>query len=287
LITLTGGDFLAGVASVAATITYTIFGAEVHSPTTQAYPPDYKVLAQGQLAAAAGAIYTVPASPIEGLVKAIHLANTSGVIVSGIIIYRGGTTPANQMTGSVSIAPNGLAIIEVDGWKFYEADGSIKVTGQTGAAGPQGVAGPQGFDGADGLDGINGNTGLTGATGATGTAGPQGVAGPQGFDGTDGMDGATGAQGPAGPAGTASLTAVTLNLGADAKTEHRITVVDGLVGATDLIMVTWGATLDTDDNGPDADSVTFGALAGAGSFVVKVCSLNPISKLLKINYLVG
>jgi hypothetical protein len=52
-------------------------------------------------------------------------------------------------------------------------------------------------------------------------------------------------------------------------------------------MVSWGATLDTDDNGPDADSVTFGAVAAAGSFVAKVCSLNPISKLLKINYLIG
>jgi hypothetical protein len=83
------------------------------------------------------------------------------------------------------------------------------------------------------------------------------------------------------------VKAAVLNLGATAKVEHRITVVDATVGVTSLIMVNWGATLDTDDNGPDADSVTFGALAAAGSFVVKVCALNPISKLLKINYLVG
>lgn len=91
----------------------------------------------------------------------------------------------------------------------------------------------------------------------------------------------------AAPTAAVNVTAATLALGATAKTEHRIAVVDGLVSGTSKIQVAWGNTLDTDPNGPDMDSVTFAARAGSGTFDVLVCSLSPILGDLKIHYLVG
>jgi hypothetical protein len=116
-----------------------------------------------------------------------------------------------------------------------------------------------------------GGTGPAGPTGPTGADGADGPPGPPGFDGVD----------------AATPTAYPLDLGTDPKTSHVVTVVDGAVSPTSLITVSWGATLDTDANGPDMDIVTFAARPGTGSFDVVVGSLSPISGELKIIYAVG
>ena len=166
-------------------------------------------------------------------------------------------------------------------------DGDVGPPGIQGLTGPQGIQGPLGPSGIQGDQGDDGDTGPIGPRGLTGDTG---AVGPAVFLIAD--EGEEGQMGPPGPAAaaasaTVAIKAAVLNLGADAKVEHNITVVDATVASINLILVMWGATLDTDDNGPDTDSVTFRALAGTGSFVVRLGALNPISKLLKINYLVG
>ena len=377
MLTLASTETLAGVAGTATSITCTVTGAEVSVGI-----PTYKVLSQSVLAIAAATIYTTPATPITTLIKTIHLANTTGLAVPGVSLFVNGTAAANRISGSFSIPANGWATVDEDGWKVYNGNGELMMSGFTGPAGAAGAQGPavflvgdagedgdmgppgtpgvQGFTGQQGPvgpavflvgeseDGDQGPPGVQGATGNTGAVGPavflsadqgedgdvgppgiQGLTGPQGIQGPlgppgiqgdqgddgdigpvgpRGLTGDTGAIGPAvflvadegeegqmGPPGpaaaaasaTVAIKAAVLNLGAAAKVEHNITVVDATVASTSLILVMWGATLDTDDNGPDTDSVTFRALAGTGSFVVRLGALNPISKLLKINYLVG
>ena len=377
MLTLASTETLAGVAGTATSITCTVTGAEVSVGI-----PTYKVLSQSVLAIAAATIYTTPATPITTLIKTIHLANTTGLAVPGVSLFVNGTAAANRISGSFSIPANGWATVDEDGWKVYNGNGELMMSGFTGPAGQAGVAGQaiylvgdagedgdmgppgtpgvQGFTGQqgpvgpavflvgdteDGDQGPPGPRGLTGDTGAVGPAifmsaeqgedgdiGAPGVVGPQGVQGNQGpqgvatflvgdaedgdvgppgprgLTGDTGAVGPAvfliadegeegpmGPPGpaaaaasaTVAIKAAVLNLGANAKVEHNITVVDATVASTSLVLVMWGATLDTDDNGPDTDSVNFRALAGTGSFVVRLGALNPVSKLLKINYLVG
>lgn len=82
------------------------------------------------------------------------------------------------------------------------------------------------------------------------------------------------------------IKAATLNL-ASARSDHVITVVDADVSPSSQISVTWGSTLDTDENGPQMDVVTVAARPGSGQFDVVIGSLSPIRGALKINYLIG
>lgn len=63
----------------------------------------FKRLYQGQLAAAAAALYTAPAAT-AAIVKAIRVVNTDTVSHS-FTLYQGGTAAANQITGSFAIGP--------------------------------------------------------------------------------------------------------------------------------------------------------------------------------------
>lgn len=84
--------------------------------------------------------------------------------------------------------------------------------------------------------------------------------------------------------GGGSWTAATLALGSDPKTEHYITVTDAAISPSSKVIVTWGACLDTDENGPDMDAVTFCARPGSGSAVVVVASERPVLGALKVLY---
>lgn len=146
MLTLAGTNTIAGVAGTATAITYTITGAEVTTGT-----PTYKVLAQGQLAAAAATIYSVPAAPATALVKTIHLANVTGSAVAGVALYVNGTAAANRLSGLFTIPANGWATVDADGWRIYDENGALKTSGDPGPTGPTGPTGPQGPDGADGV----------------------------------------------------------------------------------------------------------------------------------------
>lgn len=135
MITLETGGTLSGKAGTASAITYTIQGDAV--TTTDAF----KTLAQGQLASSTGTLYTTPAST-QALVKQIHLANTTGLDVTGITFYVNGTAAGNQITGTMKIVANGTAVYDSGSWRFYDANGALIGTTVVTAAGVSYAGGP-------------------------------------------------------------------------------------------------------------------------------------------------
>lgn len=123
MITLgTAGNTIQGVTTAAATaITYTFFGDEFASGTTDSF----KVLAQGQLPTSAAALYTVPATT-QTIVKAMQLFNTTGAIVN-FTLYVNGAVAANSI-GSINIPANGTAIWESNGWTVRDVNGATFTT---------------------------------------------------------------------------------------------------------------------------------------------------------------
>jgi hypothetical protein len=115
VLTLAAADTLAGVATSATTVTYTIFGDEV--TTTD----NYKALAQGQLAAAAATIYTVPVST-QAIVSSIVLSNRGGS-AQAVTLYRGGTGAGNALA-SFTIPANGTATFDGETLQILDANGS-------------------------------------------------------------------------------------------------------------------------------------------------------------------
>lgn len=121
MIVLEAGKTLQGIAGTATAITYTVDGMELNAGVEA-----YKTLAQGQLAAAAGVLYTAPAST-QTFIKSIHLANATASDVTGIKLFIGGTAAANQITGSLTIPANGWAVFGENGWNVYDALGARQV----------------------------------------------------------------------------------------------------------------------------------------------------------------
>lgn len=110
-ITLVAGNTIQGVAGTAAAVTYTIFGTVTSSSGGQ-------VLAQGQLPNSTAALYTVPAGT-KASVNLIILANSTGSIVSGVILYVNGTAATNQIQPSSTLAA--YAVLAVNGSGPYLA----------------------------------------------------------------------------------------------------------------------------------------------------------------------
>lgn len=110
-ITLVAGNTIQGVAGTSAAVTYTIFGTVTSSSGGQ-------VLAQGQLPNSTGALYAVPAGT-KASVNLIILANSTGSIVSGVILYVNGTAAANQIQPSSTLAA--FAVLTVNGSGPYLA----------------------------------------------------------------------------------------------------------------------------------------------------------------------
>lgn len=110
-ITLVAGNTIQGVAGTAAAVTYTIFGTVTSSSGGQ-------VLAQGQLPNSTAALYTVPAGT-KATINLIILANSTGSLVSGVILYVNGTTAANQIQPSSTLAA--YAVLTVNGSGPYLA----------------------------------------------------------------------------------------------------------------------------------------------------------------------
>lgn len=79
-------------------------------------------------------------------------------------------------------------------------------------------------------------------------------------------------------AATASITTPAL--------ESSVVIVDASITASDRIVVTWGNCSGSDANGPSMGQVAFNAIAGSGSFILELFSLDN-SMLFgdyKINY---
>lgn len=130
-IALASGDVLAGVAANATTVTFTLHGDEITGSADA-----FKMLAQGQLAAAAANIY---APSVAALVKVIHLQNTGGSN-QAVSIYANGITSAKKLYAA-SIPAGGSATYDGSGWRLYDANGVVQSVGSTGPSGTTSVSG--------------------------------------------------------------------------------------------------------------------------------------------------
>lgn len=123
MINLAAADYLSAVASVASTLTYTLFGMELDN-TTKA--ETYKVLAQGQVAASHTTVYTSPAGT-TAFVKHIAVVNTD-TAARTFQISRGGTAASNRITPTIEIPAGGLATYEDGlGWTVYNDKGQALI----------------------------------------------------------------------------------------------------------------------------------------------------------------
>jgi hypothetical protein len=121
MIILAASDFIAGVASVAAQVTVTIFGMELNGATET-----YKVLYQGQLPSSVATIYT--ATGVVGLIKSISVVNND-TSARWFNLYRGGTATANEITTAITIPANGQATYEDGvGWSITTIPAGTTIT---------------------------------------------------------------------------------------------------------------------------------------------------------------
>lgn len=88
--------------------------------------------------------------------------------------------------------------------------------------------------------------------------------------------------------GTAAIAAVVVDLGALPRTRHEVAVTDASISAGQRVVVTHGAWVDTDDNDPEMDVVTFSARTpSAGSFLLLATGPTRFAGRWRVNYLVG
>lgn len=160
MITLAATNTLAGKATTATAITYTVYGDEIGTTDT------FKVLAQGQLPNSATTLYTVPAST-QTLIKEIQLANTTASPVSGIVLYVNGVAAGNQIFAGMTIPANGSASYCEGLFRVFDATGliisttTITLTGDITGSGSGTVATT--------LATVNGNVGTFGSASTVNT----------------------------------------------------------------------------------------------------------------------
>lgn len=118
MITLATTNTLRGFGSAASVLTCTVFGME--KATTE----DYKVIYQGQLAAAVATLYTVPALTTT-FIRTMTIVNTD-VVARTFQLLVNGTVASNQITPTYNIEAGGQAVYEDGrGWQFFTAGGSM------------------------------------------------------------------------------------------------------------------------------------------------------------------
>jgi len=127
MITLAPAESIRGVSSAGATITYTITGM-----TLVAGVESYGVIAQGQLPAVAGVLYTAPGGT-QAFLKTIILTNTSVNSVSGNALYINGVAATNLIAGPMTLLGKSFAILNQTGWETYDGNGRIMNTGSAAA----------------------------------------------------------------------------------------------------------------------------------------------------------
>lgn len=90
---------------------------------------------------------------------------------------------------------------------------------------------------------------------------------------------------PAGGGGAAASAYV--NFGSVANTRLTATVTAASVTPASIVMVNWGGVLNTDDNDPEMDDITFNAIPGTGSFLLVASCQNEFSGRCRVNYTVA
>lgn len=123
MLTLAAADYLAGDSSAADVVTFTLFGMELNAGAEV-----YGVLAQGQLAASIGTIYTVPTSTTT-FIRSMTFVNND-TVTRTLEITRGGTAAANRITPVLEIPAGGMAVYEDGmGWQVLNAQGQLLTAG--------------------------------------------------------------------------------------------------------------------------------------------------------------
>jgi hypothetical protein len=122
MITLAAADYLAADSTVGSVVTYTIEGMELNGSTEI-----YKLLAQGQVGATIGTIYTAPTST-TAFIKRMSFVNNDTQMRT-LELTRGGTAAANRIAPILEIPAGGMAEYEDGkGWQMINAQGQMLVS---------------------------------------------------------------------------------------------------------------------------------------------------------------
>jgi hypothetical protein len=199
------------------------------------------------------------------------------------------------------------------------ADGAAGLAGATAFLIPDPIEGEQGWPGAPGATGAAGSAGLNGSDGPAtyllaldgeeGMQGPPGVTGPAGASGANGADGAIGAAlffvaaddapepmmipGPQGAAGSGATTwtEAEFDFGATPVYNAQFTLTDAAITSSAkkvLIVPSGNAPTGGQSDEWEMDSISFAALAGAGSATVYAHpEPGPVSGKRKVFYAVA
>jgi hypothetical protein len=88
--------------------------------------------------------------------------------------------------------------------------------------------------------------------------------------------------------GAAAMTDATITLPYTEDHSGTAVVIDAAIGAGSNVGIFWGDVLETDENSPEMDAVTFTCIPAAGSMTVRVSSdKEPVGGDYKIRYLIG
>lgn len=121
---------------------------------------------------------------------------------------------------------------------------------------------------------------------ATFSSGTSGVV-PASGGGTTNFLRADGTWAPAGGSGTFAIFGATVTIPYGVQ-RGQASVIDAAVGPSSRIMLDWAGTLDTDENDPEMDAVTFTAVPGTGQFtVIAMADKGRIGGTFRLNYTVG
>ena len=172
-----------------------------------------------------------------------------------------GSTGATGPTGPPGTGPTGATgPTGVTGASGPTGPPGTGPTGSTGDTGPTGHVGDTGQTGNTGSTGPTGRTGPTGNTGTTGSTGPTGDTGPTGNIGQSGDTGSTGPTGNTGATGNTGSTGYTGPTGSTGPTGpgQEVFLVQGTstpattstqdIYRTGPVLVSAGATVQTDPN---------------------------------------
>jgi len=129
MITLGVSGSLQGKAGTASAITYTVSGDTISSGSDT-----FSILAQGQLGTSVAALTGLSSVTGPTLIKDIHLSNSSGSLVSGVVLYVNGSSASNQLV-TVSIPANGQAVYSDGGWSVTDGSGNLQQSLSTSLSG--------------------------------------------------------------------------------------------------------------------------------------------------------
>lgn len=119
-----------GVAGTGGVVAFFIDGFE--KDTTSGANTPKMLASQAMVPAPVGVLATVPAGKVW--LPVIHLSNTSGIPVSGIILYVGGSNPLNQITGRFTLPAYGTGLVSGDIFQISDANGAIVTSSSTATA---------------------------------------------------------------------------------------------------------------------------------------------------------